>query len=115
MRVKTKPQKYRYGLEEEYDYVEKPAGRPDAPRRGRPSSKRDHDAEFRRVEQPNPYEKAPYKKRKPYVGDVSEHNGKEESPMREEPGRSAKWESDEDKDEAPGIESGKNLQSEGKK
>lgn len=35
--------------------------------------------------------------------------------MKEEPGRSAKWESDEDKDEAPGIESGKNLQSEGKK
>jgi hypothetical protein len=41
MRVKNKPQKFRYG-EEEYDYAEKPQ-RTDPPRRGRPSTKRDNE------------------------------------------------------------------------
>lgn len=108
MRVKTKPQKYRYG-EEEYDYVEK-TQRVDPPRRGRPSTKRDNEEPRR--EQVNPYEKAPYKKRRPYIGDA-EQNGKEESPMREEPGRSsAKWDSDDEKEEN-GAESIKNIQPEG--
>ena len=64
MRVKTKPQKYRYG-EDEYDYAEKPQ-RSDPPRRGRPTKR---DPEEARREQTNPYEKAPYKKRKSYIGD----------------------------------------------
>lgn len=46
MRIKTKPQKYRYG-EEEYDYAEKPQ-RAEPPRRGRPSTKKDNENETRR-------------------------------------------------------------------
>jgi hypothetical protein len=86
MRVKNKPQKYRYG-EEDNDYLEKNQ-RADPPRRGRPTKREPEEAR-----QFNPYEKAPYKKRKSYIGDPEL---KEESPLREEPGRSSgKWESDE--------------------
>lgn len=41
MRAKTKPQKYR-NMEEEYDYGEK-VQRVEAPKRGRPSLKKDND------------------------------------------------------------------------
>jgi hypothetical protein len=39
IRSKSKPQKYKYG-EDDFEYTEKVIGRPDGPRRGRPSSKR---------------------------------------------------------------------------
>lgn len=54
MRTKTKPQKYRYNIEEEYDYAEKSINRTEAPRRGRPASRRENE-ESRRAEQYNPY------------------------------------------------------------
>lgn len=83
IRAKTKPQKYRYSLEEEYDYGEKAVPRADVPRRGRPAIKRDPDHD-RRPEQVNPYEKAHYKKRKtnPILEGNHEQAVKEESPLR---------------------------------
>ena len=89
MRVKTKPQKYRYNNEEDYEYGEKVTARIDAPKRGRPSSRRDTDELKKDVV--NPYEKAPYKKRKHYN---VEQDPKDESLGRDEVNRgSAKWES----------------------
>lgn len=41
MRAKNKPQKYR-NMEDDYDYGDR-SQRPDAPKRGRPSIKREND------------------------------------------------------------------------
>jgi len=64
MRAKTKPQKHRY-MEEEYDYgLGVSNQKQEGVKRGRPAAKKDPESEVRR-DTSNPYEKAPYKKRRP--------------------------------------------------
>ena len=58
--AKNKPKYNKYSVDDDYEYTDKPAPKPDAPRRGRPS-KRD---EAERRDNFNPYEKPFYKKRK---------------------------------------------------
>ena len=80
-------------MEEEYDYGDR-TQKAEGPRRGRPTAKKDPDSEPRR-DTSNPYEKAPYKKRRLPPEEV-----KEESVGKEEGVRSSmKWESESDKDE----------------
>jgi hypothetical protein len=86
MRAKAKPNKFRYTGEDEYDYGEKVTPKHEGPKRGRPSTKRDVDPEMRR-DMSNPYEKAPYKKRRSHL------EPKDESVKDEHNRSSAKWES----------------------
>ena len=67
IRTKAKPQKFKYSLEDQYEYGEKLSVKQEPTRRGRPSGKRDLDGEYRR--EPNPYEKGLYKKRRSYHDD----------------------------------------------
>ncbi len=87
MRAKIKPQKYR-NMEDEFDYGDK-SQKFEAPKRGRPSLKKDYEAQGRR-DTTNPYEKAPYKKRRSHL--QAEQEGNKDESVKDEAARSsAKW------------------------
>ena len=75
MRIKQKPQKYRYNnIDDDFDYGEKSSSN----RRGRPAGRKDPDSPS------NPYKKVFYKKRRSYIDDPKEGNDGNRSPGSED-------------------------------